>query len=68
MFKEDHPAVGQAFRCAGQLAREFGHARVGSEHLLLALTEGPWRGSPGSSGRFGRRPRTAPAWPPTARR
>ncbi|MGV9367456.1 Clp protease N-terminal domain-containing protein [Amycolatopsis sp. NPDC003731] len=26
---------------ACDLARQFGHARVGSEHLLLALTEGP---------------------------
>ncbi|MBE8519729.1 peptidase [Amycolatopsis sp. H6(2020)] len=47
MFKGDHPAVGQAFRRAGELAREFGHARVGSEHLLLALTEGPLAGLAG---------------------
>ncbi len=43
MFKGDHPAVGQAFRRAGEPAREFGRARVGSEHLLLALTGAPDR-------------------------
>jgi len=47
MFQGDHPAVGRAFRRAGELAREFGHARVGSEHLLLALTEGPLAGLAG---------------------
>ncbi len=41
MFQGDDPAVGRVFRRAGELAREFGHPRVGSEHLLLALTEGP---------------------------
>ncbi|WP_310971423.1 MULTISPECIES: Clp protease N-terminal domain-containing protein [unclassified Amycolatopsis] len=41
MFQGDHPAVGRAMNRACALAREFGHARVGSEHLLLALTEGP---------------------------
>ncbi|KDN24161.1 Clp protease N-terminal domain-containing protein [Amycolatopsis rifamycinica] len=47
MFQGDHPAVGRAFRRAGELAREFGHTRVGSEHLLLALTEGPLAGLAG---------------------
>ncbi|MEV7098837.1 Clp protease N-terminal domain-containing protein [Amycolatopsis sp. NPDC051045] len=47
MFRGDHPAVGQVFRRAGELAREFGHARVGSEHLLLALTEGSLTGLAG---------------------
>lgn len=47
MFQGDHPAVGQAFRRACELAQEFGHTRVGSEHLLLALTEGPLAGLPG---------------------
>ncbi|WP_410573523.1 Clp protease N-terminal domain-containing protein [Amycolatopsis sp. cmx-4-61] len=47
MFKGDHPAVGRAMRRASVLAREFGHPRVGSEHLLLALTEGPLSGVDG---------------------
>jgi hypothetical protein len=47
MFGGDHPAVGQVFRRAAELAREFGHSRVGSEHLLLALTEGPLSGLAG---------------------
>jgi hypothetical protein len=44
MFQGDHPAVGRAMSRACELARDFGHARVGSEHLLLALTEGPLAG------------------------
>ncbi|MEV6446846.1 Clp protease N-terminal domain-containing protein [Amycolatopsis sp. NPDC051716] len=44
MFRGDDPAVGRVFRRAGELAREYGHVRVGSEHLLLALTEGPLTG------------------------
>ncbi|MEU4523625.1 Clp protease N-terminal domain-containing protein [Amycolatopsis sp. NPDC024027] len=47
MFRGDDPAVGRVFRRAGELAREYGHARVGSEHLLLALTEGPLTGLAG---------------------
>ncbi|MDX3193275.1 Clp protease N-terminal domain-containing protein [Streptomyces sp. MN03-5084-2B] len=44
MFQGDDPAVGRAMRRASGLARELGHPRVGSEHLLLALTEGPLSG------------------------
>ncbi|WP_410614669.1 Clp protease N-terminal domain-containing protein [Amycolatopsis sp. lyj-109] len=44
MFQGDHPAVGRVMRRASGLARELGHPRVGSEHLLLALTEGPLSG------------------------
>ncbi|SED17544.1 Clp amino terminal domain-containing protein, pathogenicity island component [Amycolatopsis tolypomycina] len=44
MFQGDHPAVGQVMRRACRLAHELGHPRVGSEHLLLALTEGPLSG------------------------
>jgi hypothetical protein len=44
MFQGDHPAVGRAMLRAYRLAQELGHPRVGSEHLLLALTEGPLTG------------------------
>ena len=47
MFQGDHPAVGRVMRRACRLARELGHPRVGSEHLLLALTEGPLSGLDG---------------------
>jgi hypothetical protein len=47
MFKGDDPALDRTFGRAAALARELGHPRVGSEHLLLALTEGPLSGLAG---------------------
>jgi Clp amino terminal domain, pathogenicity island component len=38
MFQGDHPELGRVLSHAPALARAFGHPRVGSEHLLLALT------------------------------
>jgi len=40
MFRGDHPALGQVLGRALALARDLGHPRAGSEHLLLALTMG----------------------------
>ena len=47
MFQGDDPALDRTFGRVGALARELGHPRVGSEHLLLALTEGPLSGLAG---------------------
>ena len=41
MFRGDHPELDRTFGRAVLRAREFGHPRVGSEHLMLALTDGP---------------------------
>ncbi|HEX8626550.1 MAG TPA: Clp protease N-terminal domain-containing protein [Catenuloplanes sp.] len=38
MFRGDHPDLGRVWGGAPALARALGHPRVGSEHLLLALT------------------------------
>jgi len=38
MFQGDHPEVGHAVGRAVAMARELGHPRTGSEHLLLALS------------------------------
>jgi hypothetical protein len=38
MFGGDHPDLRRAMRRALALARDLGHPRAGSEHLLLALT------------------------------
>jgi hypothetical protein len=38
MFRGDHPALGRVLSRALTLARDLGHPRTGSEHLLLALT------------------------------
>ncbi|NUT33205.1 MAG: peptidase, partial [Hamadaea sp.] len=40
MFRGDHPALRRVRGRACALARESGHPRTGSEHLLLALSEG----------------------------
>ncbi|MDT3445161.1 Clp protease N-terminal domain-containing protein [Pseudofrankia sp. BMG5.37] len=40
MFSGDHPELSRAVGRAMALARGLGHARVGSEHLLLALATG----------------------------
>jgi hypothetical protein len=47
MFRGDHPELGRTFGRAVLRAREFGHPRVGSEHLLLALADGPLAGLDG---------------------
>lgn len=47
MFRGDHPELGRTFGRALRRAREFGHPRVGSEHLLLVLTDGPLAGLDG---------------------
>ncbi|GAA1289863.1 Clp protease N-terminal domain-containing protein [Saccharothrix xinjiangensis] len=39
MFRGDHPELGRAVGRALSLARELGHPRTGSEHLLLALAD-----------------------------
>jgi hypothetical protein len=41
MFSGDHPDLDQTRQRAVVLARHLGHPRVGSEHLLLALTGDP---------------------------
>ena len=38
MFRGEHPELGRVLGRALALARDLGHPRVGSEHLLLALT------------------------------
>jgi hypothetical protein len=38
MFRDDHSEPGRVVHRATALARELGHPRTGSEHLLLALT------------------------------
>lgn len=38
MFRDDHSEPGRVVHRAVALARELGHPRTGSEHLLLALT------------------------------
>jgi hypothetical protein len=38
MFRGDHPDLGRALGRALATARDLGHPRTGSEHLLLALT------------------------------
>lgn len=38
MFRGDHPEVGRVLGRALRQARDLGHPRIGSEHLLLALT------------------------------
>jgi hypothetical protein len=40
MFRGDHPELGRVLGRAAALARDLGHPRVGSEHLLLALATG----------------------------
>jgi hypothetical protein len=40
MFRGDHPALSRAMHRGLALARELGHPRAGSEHLLLALCGG----------------------------
>jgi hypothetical protein len=40
MFRGDHPELVKVLGSAVALARNFGHPRAGSEHLLLALTAG----------------------------
>ncbi|MER7128985.1 Clp protease N-terminal domain-containing protein [Streptosporangium saharense] len=37
MFRGDHPELGRTMVRAWMLARDLGHPRVGSEHLLLSL-------------------------------
>ncbi|MFI6510607.1 Clp protease N-terminal domain-containing protein [Streptosporangium sp. NPDC050855] len=39
MFRGDHPELRRRLGLALRLARDLGHPRTGSEHLLLALTE-----------------------------
>ncbi|GAA3032441.1 Clp protease N-terminal domain-containing protein [Streptosporangium longisporum] len=39
MFRGDHPELRRTMGLALRLARDLGHPRTGSEHLLLALTE-----------------------------
>ncbi len=38
MFRGDHPELRHVWGRARAMARDFGHPRVGSEHLLLALS------------------------------
>ncbi|PPK62044.1 Clp protease N-terminal domain-containing protein [Actinokineospora auranticolor] len=38
MFQGDHHSLTRVMRAAGTTARRFAHPRVGSEHLVLALT------------------------------
>ena len=38
MFQGEHPELRRVLDRALALARDLGHPRVGSEHLLLALT------------------------------
>ncbi|MEU4835970.1 Clp protease N-terminal domain-containing protein [Streptosporangium sp. NPDC023615] len=40
MFRGDHPELRRTLGLALRLARDLGHPRTGSEHLLLALTGG----------------------------
>ncbi|MGC5012929.1 Clp protease N-terminal domain-containing protein [Streptosporangium sp. DT93] len=40
MFRGDHPELRRTLGLAQRLARDLGHPRTGSEHLLLALTGG----------------------------
>ncbi|GIH95603.1 Clp protease N-terminal domain-containing protein [Planobispora siamensis] len=40
MFRGDHPDLSRTVGRALKLARDLGHPRTGSEHLLLALTAG----------------------------
>ncbi|ONH25239.1 Clp protease N-terminal domain-containing protein [Pseudofrankia asymbiotica] len=50
MFGGDHPELSRAVGRAIALVRSLGHARVGSEHLLLALATGDGRRATGDDG------------------